>query len=192
MGSLRHWVQASWNHCRQLRHCSIFRFHLKGNGTSDPPDTSSLTAPNPAHHSSAPSAPRHPALLLCSHPRHLFPNPALHYSLPRATTVTVALLPVAQMPSVPVQPLQSIRQGELHAQHGPGVGALLQRTPPLWVEQTGGLRSRGRKGSGGWGWEGPQGGALTLVAMAKTHWRQTQDTPSPSPGAGALGTWQSW
>ena len=53
-GLLRHWVQASWNHCRQLRHCSIFRFHLKRNGTSDPPDTPSLTAPNPAHHSPAP------------------------------------------------------------------------------------------------------------------------------------------
>lgn len=28
---LRHWVQASWNHCRQLWHCNIFRFHLRGN-----------------------------------------------------------------------------------------------------------------------------------------------------------------
>ena len=32
-------------------------------------------------------------------------TPAPHYSLPRTTTVTVALLPVAQMSSVPVQPL---------------------------------------------------------------------------------------
>jgi hypothetical protein len=38
----------------------------------------------------------------------------------------------------------------------------------------------------------PQQGAFTFVAIAKTHWRQTQDVPSPSPGAGALGTWQSW
>lgn len=33
-----------------------------------------------------------------------------------------------------------------------------------------------------------QRGIFTLVAIAKTHWRQTQDVPSPSPGAGALGT----
>lgn len=37
-------------------------------------------------------------------------TPAPHYSLPGTTTVTVALLPVTQMSSVPVQPLQSIWQ----------------------------------------------------------------------------------
>lgn len=28
MDSCRHWVQASWNHCWHLKHCSIFRYHL--------------------------------------------------------------------------------------------------------------------------------------------------------------------
>lgn len=51
--------------------------------------------------------------------------------LPRAPAVTVALLPVAQMSGVPVQPFQTVRQGEFHAQHGPGIGTLLQGTSPL-------------------------------------------------------------
>lgn len=68
-----------------------------------------------------------PPTTLC----HSFVNPAPHYSLPRTTTVTVALLPVAQMSSIPVQPLQSIWQRQLHTQHGSGIGALLQCTPPL-------------------------------------------------------------
>lgn len=29
MGSLRHWVQASWNHCLHRKHCSIRRYHLE-------------------------------------------------------------------------------------------------------------------------------------------------------------------
>lgn len=51
--------------------------------------------------------------------------------LPRAPAVTVALLPVAQMSSVPVQPFQTVWQGEFHAQHGPGIGTLLQGASPL-------------------------------------------------------------
>ena len=154
---------------------------------------SSLTAPNPAHHSPAPSAPRHPAILLCSHPHHLFPNPRPSLLTPQghhSNSSSAAGCSDAQRPS----PTPSVhtagrascpawpgRRGHSSAHH-PSVGGT-DRWPQGWGKE--GLRR-------GWGWEGPQGGALTLVAMAKTHWRQTQDAPSPSPGAGALGTWQSW
>lgn len=30
MGSCRHCVHASWNHCSQRKHCNIFRYHLRG------------------------------------------------------------------------------------------------------------------------------------------------------------------
>lgn len=32
MDSCRHCVHASWNHCSQRKHCSIFRYHLRRDG----------------------------------------------------------------------------------------------------------------------------------------------------------------
>lgn len=60
---LRHWVQASWNHCKQLRHCSIFKFHLRENTGLNLQTFPPLTASNPAYH-----------LLPCS---LALPNPVL-------------------------------------------------------------------------------------------------------------------
>lgn len=160
----------------------------EGKRDQRPPDTPSLTAPNPAHHSPAASALPPPCQFsFVPTPITCSLTPAPHYSLPRATTVTVALLPVAQMPSVPVQPLQSIRQGELHAQHGPGIGALLQRTPPLQVEQTGGLRGGGRKGSGeAGGGRSHRKGPLPWWRWQKRTGGRPRMRPLPLQGLGPL------
>lgn len=134
---LRHWVQASWNHWRQLRHCSIFRFHLKGKTAPWASGSRNHRAPSPS------SFPSVLGSTTTEHPCHGWPcSPSLHL-LPRAPAVTVALLPVAQMSGVPVQPFQTVWQGEFHAQHGPGIGTLLQGTSPLQRKRE---ASEGREG----------------------------------------------
>lgn len=80
---LRHWVQASWNHCKQLRHCSIFRFHLRGHTGLVTSRHSPLTAPNPAHHRLPPLqhsaypvlSPPFPGNSCTTTPHHVFLSP---------------------------------------------------------------------------------------------------------------------
>lgn len=70
----------------------------------------------------------------------------------------------------------------------PGRRALLH-APPLQVEQTGGLRGwRKEEGPGeAESWRVPQGGALTLVAMARRTGGRPRMRPLPLQGLGPLG-----
>lgn len=105
MLSCRHWVQASWNHCWQRKHCSIFRHHLHTQSHM----TTVVMSPTP-------------------------PRP-LVYLLSRATAVAIRLLLIGPVLGVPVQARQVVGQHLLHGRQGFSNGAFLQSATFLWGGQ---------------------------------------------------------
>lgn len=168
---LRHWVQASWNHWRQLRHCNIFRFHLKGRQRLWPSD-------GPPHPVCSPLSwalpPRHPS--------HSLPPSSLTLQGLHSNSSSAVCCSDAQHPN----PALSVHKaGRASCPAWPGHRVPSSGRLPSAEEQMDTSERQKRRR------ELPHKGqraVFTLVAIAKTHWRHTQDVPSPSPGAGALGT----